>query len=47
MEADKAIFQDLEGFGEDEFFKMAMESFGFLFCEALKYHKMTLTLSRS
>ena len=27
MEADKAILQDLEGFGEEKFFKMAIEKF--------------------
>ena len=36
MEIDNAIFQDLESFGEEDFFNMAMEKF---WCFVLEYNK--------
>ena len=36
MEIENTIFQDLESFGKERIFKMAMESFGFLFGEIQK-----------
>ena len=35
MEIENAIFQDLESFGKEKIFKVAVESFGFLFGEIL------------
>jgi len=40
MEIENAIFQDLESFGKEKIFKVAVESFGFLFGEIIKYPKM-------
>ena len=41
-EFDNAFFQDLESIGKRKFFKMAMESFGFLFGKILKYPNIDL-----
>ena len=36
MEIENAIFQDLESFGEEGVFKMAMEKLGFVSAKVLK-----------
>ena len=36
MEIENAILQDLESFGKEMIFKLAMESFGLLFWKILK-----------
>ena len=43
MEIDNVIFQDLESFGKERFFKMAMEVLDF-FGEILKYPRIDRTL---
>ena len=44
MEIDNAIFQYLESFGTGKFFKMAMESLGFLF-EKILWIKIDVVLN--
>ena len=43
MDIDNAIFQDLESFGKEKFFKMAMEEFLIFVCGILKYAKRDIT----
>ena len=44
LELDNVNIQDLESFGEEKFFKMAVEKFWVLFGKILKYPKVDITL---